>query len=262
MDPTRWAIMRQGIVAAVSENSGSAFRWGLIRLRQRTPAWRTSPSCDKPARLTDLMQSLYSDTVPCNAGGIGKFAVYAPSVSQASYAQTAAPAGTVMVTPAANTGTTVVTIANRGVGDNAGIIPAGLGDVGFNDRPIDLALVDAKAAAIAAMGADTAANRACRNTVVILITGGKDDGNATYNSAHDPASDRGAVHDGHRRRRDPPGPDSRHRRQAGGGRRVRAAGHRHVRAAGATRGRPTRPRSPRRSTTPCRAASPAPQIST
>jgi PQQ enzyme-like repeat protein len=188
MDPTRWAIMRQGIVAAVTENSGSAFRWGLIRLRQRTPAWRTSPSCDKPARVTDLLMSLYSDSVPCNAGGIGKFAVYAPSVAQASYAQTTAPTGTVMVTPAGNTGTTVVTIANRGVGDNAGIIPAGLGDVGYSDRPIDLALVDAKAAAIAAMGADSAANRACRNTVVILITGGKDDGNATYNAAHDPAS--------------------------------------------------------------------------
>ena len=54
MDPTRWAIMRQGIVAAVSENSGSTFRWGLIRLRQRTPAWRVSPNCDKPARVTDL----------------------------------------------------------------------------------------------------------------------------------------------------------------------------------------------------------------
>ena len=188
MDPTRWAIMRQGIVAAVSENAGSSFRWGLIRLRQKTPAWRTSPSCDKPARVTDLMMSVYSDAVPCNAGGIGKFAVYAPSVAAASYAQTTAPAGTTMVTAGANTGAAVVALANRGVGDNNGIIPAGLGDVSFNDRPIDLALVDARAAAIAAMGADTAANRACRNTVVILITGGKDDGNATYNAAHDPAT--------------------------------------------------------------------------
>ena len=74
------------------------------------------------------------------------------------------------------------------IGDNAGLIPAGLGDVGYNDRPIDYALVDARAAAIAAMTADTAANRACRNTVVILITGGKDDGNAAYNAAHNPAT--------------------------------------------------------------------------
>ena len=116
MDPTRWAIMRQGIVAAVSENAGSAFRWGLIRLRQRTPAWRLSPNCDKPARVTDLLQALYTDSVPCNAGGPNKFAIYAPSVSQASYAQTSAPVGTVMVTPGANTGATVVAIANRGRG--------------------------------------------------------------------------------------------------------------------------------------------------
>ena len=188
LDPTRWAIMRQGIVAAVSENSGPAFRWGLIRLRQRSPAWRASPNCDKPARVTDLTQLLYSDSTPCNAGGAGRYGVYAPTVAQASYAQATAPPGTVMVTPGANTGATIVTIANRGVGDNGGIVPAGLGDVGFNDRPIDYALTDARAAAIAAMTADSAASRACRNTVVVLITGGKDDGSIGYTGAHDPAT--------------------------------------------------------------------------
>ena len=45
------------------------------------------------------------------------------------------------------------------------------------------------------MTADTAANRACRNTVVILITSGKDDGNAAYTASHNPASDRVDVHD-------------------------------------------------------------------
>ena len=30
------------------------------------------------------------------------------------------------------------------------------------------------------MTADTAANRACRNTIVVLITSGKDDGDAAY----------------------------------------------------------------------------------
>ena len=190
-DPTRWAVARQGIVASVTENSGSSFRWGFIRLRQKTPAWRVSPNCDKPLRVTDLIQSLYGDTNPCNAG-TGKYGIYAPSVAAASYAQTGAtpPAGVtpVMITPAANTGSSLVTLANRGVGDNAGIIPAGLGDVGFADRPINLALIDAKAAAIAAIAADTAANRACRNTIVVLITGGKDDGNGSYNAANDPVT--------------------------------------------------------------------------
>lgn len=186
-DSTRWSIMRQGIVSAVGDNAGSEFRWGLIRLRQRTPAWRSSPNCDKPVRLADATQSLSSDANPCVAGS-GKYGIYAPSVGAASFAQTTAPAGTVMVTPAKNTGTSIVTIANRGVGDNTGIIPAGLGDVGYVDRPIDYALVDARAAAVTAMGNDTAAARSCRNTIVILITGGKDDGNATYAGAHDPAT--------------------------------------------------------------------------
>ena len=51
---------------------------------------------------------------PCAAsGGDGNFVIYAPSVTAASYAQTTAPAGTVMVTPAANTAASIVTIANR-----------------------------------------------------------------------------------------------------------------------------------------------------
>ena len=187
-DPTRWAIAKQGVVASVTENAGSTFRWGLIRLRQKTPAWRTSPGCDKPVRVSDVSQALRGDSNPCNAGGLNRYGIYAPSVTAASYAQTTAPAGTVMVTPGANTGTSIVTIAGKTIGDAAGFIPAGLGDVGYNDRPIDYALVDAKAAAVAAMAADTAANRACRNTIVVLITSGKDDGNATYNSAHDPTA--------------------------------------------------------------------------
>jgi hypothetical protein len=185
LNPTRWAIARQGIAAAVSENAGSTFRWGLIRLRQKTPAWRVSPNCDKPVRLSDLAQSLYGDSTPCTVGG-GKYGIYAPSVAAASYAQATAPAGTVMVTPGANTGNSIVSIVNRGVGDNAGIIPAGLGDMGFHDRPINYALIDAKAAASAAMTADSA--RDCRNTIVILITGGKDDGNSAYNTANDPTA--------------------------------------------------------------------------
>ena len=185
---TRWAVARQGIASAVGENSGSAFRWGLVRLRQRTPVWRNSPSCDKPVRVSDASQALQGDNAPCNAGGVNKYGIYAPSVAAASFAQSTAPAGTVMVTPAANTGSTIVAIANRGIGDNAALIPAGLGDVGYHDRPIDYALVDAKAAAAAAMAADSVATRACRNTIVVLITGGKDDGNATYATTHDPAS--------------------------------------------------------------------------
>ena len=92
------------------------------------------------------------------------------------------------MTPAANTSATITTLLAKGPNDPAGLIPAGTGGVGYEDRPINYALVDAKAAAIAAMAADTAANRTCRNTVVVLITGGKDSGDATYTAANNAAA--------------------------------------------------------------------------
>jgi hypothetical protein len=180
MDPTRYVIAKTGLAAAVSENAGSAYRWGLLRLRQASPAWRVTPDCDAPLTVTSGAFGLVGDVNPCNAGGSGRYALYAPRVSGASYAQTSPPAGTVMVTPAAATASAVMAIANRFINDNAGFVPAGEGGVGYDDRPLTYALNDAKAAAIAAMNADAAAMRACRNTVVVLITSGKDDGAGTY----------------------------------------------------------------------------------
>jgi hypothetical protein len=188
LEPTRYMIVRRGIMAAVSENAGSTMRWGLIRLRQRTPAWRAAPNCEKPVVSADALQATLRDSTPCNAGGPGRYGVYAPSVTAASYAQATMPAGTVMVAPGNGTGPVVFNTTVTSVGDDTGLVPAGQGGLGYQDRPIDLALQDAKAAAVAAMAGDTAACRSCRNTVVVLITAGKDDGDAAYTSAHDPVS--------------------------------------------------------------------------
>ena len=49
-----------------------------------------------------------------------------------------------MVTPAGNTASSIVTLANRNAGDNAGFVPAGLGGVGYDDRPLTYALDDAQ----------------------------------------------------------------------------------------------------------------------
>ena len=65
------------------------------------------------------------------------------------------------------------------------------------------------------MTADTAANRTCRNTVVVLITGGKDDGNAAYNAAHDPATTAATFLSVTGERRDAPRSDSRAGHQSG-----------------------------------------------
>ena len=185
LNNTRYNIAKQGLSAAVAENGSSTFRWGLIKLRQNTPAWRTGANCDKPVVLTDAFQALYRDNNPCNvSGGANNYGVYAPSVAAANHAQSSAPAGTTMVVPAANTANTITTILARGPNDPLALIPASMPGVGFADRPLDYALTDARAAAVAAMTSDSAANRSCRNTVVVLITGGKDSGDVAYAASH------------------------------------------------------------------------------
>ena len=189
LNATRYNIAKQGLAAAVAENASSTFRWGLIKLRQNTPAWRTGANCDKPVLVSDASQLLHKDTSPCNAGvALGNYAIYPPSVAAANHAQNTAPAGTVAVTPAANTAGTIVTLLNRGPNDNSALIPAGIGGVGYEDRPLDFALADARAAAITAMTNDSAANRTCRNTIVVLITGGKDSGDNSYAASHNAAT--------------------------------------------------------------------------
>ena len=55
-----------------------------------------------------------------------------------------------------------------------------MGDVGYEDRPLTNALLDAKVAATLATTGDLLTSRLCRNTIVILITSGKDDGTGSY----------------------------------------------------------------------------------
>ncbi len=189
LNNTRYNIAKQGLSAAVAENSSSTFRWGLIKLRQNTPAWRSGANCDKPVQSGDGTQAFYRDANPCNAGLLGNnYAIYAPSVAAANFSQAAAPAGTVVVVPAANTANIMTTILARGPNDPAALIPASMPGVGYADRPLDYALADARAAAVSAMTSDSAANRTCRNTVVVLITGGRDSGDAAYTAAHNPAA--------------------------------------------------------------------------
>ena len=188
LNNTRYNIAKLGLSAAVSENSSSNYRWGLIKIRQNTPAWRAPGNCDKPVLVSDATQLLYRDSSPCSAGAVGNYAIYDPTVAAANFSNSSAPAGTVVVAPAANTASTITTLLARGPNDPAALIPAGIGGVGYADRPLTYALDDARAAAITAMTNDTAANRTCRNTVVVLITGGKDSGDATYTSSHNAAT--------------------------------------------------------------------------
>lgn len=187
-DSTRLEIARSGIDRVVSDNAGSNFRWGLIKLRQSSPAWRTT--CDKPVRVTgNINLQGAADASPCSAGSLGKYGIFSPSVSATNFGnETLLGGGAQMVAPASGTSASVLTVVRRGIGVAGGLIPAGNGARGYEDRPISHALDDARKAAVDAMALDSAACRTCRNTVVVLITGGKDEGDGTYMSTHDPVS--------------------------------------------------------------------------
>ena len=187
---TRLEIMKSGIDLAVSANAGTMYRWGLIKLRQNTPAWRTSANCDKPVRVTNNGSlALVSDSIPCSAGAAGRFGIFAPFVASPSYSnETQYGGGARVVVPGNNTASLVLASVRRAINDPAGLIPAGAGGRDYEDRPIAHALDDARDAGIAAMNNDTAAFRACRNTVIVLITSGKDDGDPAYQASHNPES--------------------------------------------------------------------------
>jgi hypothetical protein len=168
---TRIEIARSGIATAVGLNSGARFRWGLTKLRQTNPTWAEVPNCDKPVRVTGTPPAAgASDASPCNAGA-GKLAIYAPHVGGSNSA--AASSTALLVAPGANTGTTIGSMMSLALPIHSGyLIPAGVDSATAEDRPLTNALTDAKAQIVTAMGADTTA--ACRNSVVVLIAGGKD----------------------------------------------------------------------------------------
>ena len=189
---TRLEMAKTGIDLAVSANAGAQYRWGLIKLRQTSPAWRVSPNCDKPVRITanGALSGSAGDTNPCNAGGGGgKYVLYPPTVASANFAnETQYGGGARVIAPAANTSAAMLAAVRRSIGDAAGLIPAGVNARTYNDRPLSHALDDARDAGIALMAADTAAFRSCRNTVIVLVTSGKDDGDPAYRGAHNPES--------------------------------------------------------------------------
>jgi hypothetical protein len=184
---TRFEIAKAGIAAAVAENNQRA-RWGLVKLRQDTPTWRVSPGCDKPVTVSDASLLTATDGSPCNAPGPGKFVAYPPRVATPNYDQSTLGAGLVVAPTIAASAAMVLDKVTRPLLDSQGLIPASRGGQGYADRPLTLALLDARKAAIDAMAADTAANRTCRNTVVVLVTGGKDSGSAQYLNANDAAA--------------------------------------------------------------------------
>jgi len=186
---TRIEVAREGLLAAVVENGGSVIeeaggrapRWGLIRLRQNGPAWPAA--CDKPVDLlANAGLAALGDATAC-PGAMTTFGIWVPTATGPNYTNTGtAPAGTIIADPADATQRRSQYVATRlaaATPSNAYLIPAGHDQLGFDDRPIRLALLDALNRAQAAVLADTTC-QACRNTVVVLLTSGGNSGDAAY----------------------------------------------------------------------------------
>jgi len=181
--PTRFETAKAGIAQAVLENQGLV-RWGLLKLRQNSPAWRnvnSSSGCDKPVRVTDNAALNVSDTSPCSAGADPvRHVIYDPATGGPNYGQTTSPGDSVVYAVGSSNAATNIRAAMLQPMGSGSLIPAGQGSSTFSDRPIYHALTDARAQATSAIAGDATATRACRNTVVVLVTSGKDDGNSTY----------------------------------------------------------------------------------
>jgi hypothetical protein len=192
---TRYGIALAGAARAVETNP-YLVRWALLKLRQNNAAWRTASACDKPVRVTgNSALSLVSDSSPCPVGGIGvggRYGISAPQTGGAGFSIETAPGDAVVVPlPTANIPSSNAALLARlesPVQDPLALIPAGRDTTGYHDRPLTHALEDARAHVVAAMNAELAATEACRNNVIVLIAGGKDDGDATYVDTHDVVS--------------------------------------------------------------------------
>lgn len=181
---TRLEIAKAGLALAVGDHP-AAVRWGLVKLRQNRPAWRdpaAAAGCDGPVRVTDSAALAAAwDAAPCATGSAttpNRYALYVPSTDGPSFQVTAAGSDALVVGVGAADATSRVLDALRGAVGSGSLIPAGRDTAAYTDRPLALALEDARTHVAATMASDDL--RECRNTVVILIAGGGDDGDAAY----------------------------------------------------------------------------------
>jgi hypothetical protein len=159
---TRLHVARTALVKALTDNSSVA-RFGLIRMRQTQPEWG-DPKNIQPVAVSDAGQQTNTEL-----GGAGKWAVTRPEVSNKNGTTAAQPP--IVLTDAANSNNSVFSVLSQGV-NGTGLIPAGFetGSPGVVDAPIDLLMDDAKTEATRLIAAD---GTNCRNTIVVLVVGGK-----------------------------------------------------------------------------------------
>ena len=158
---TRLLVARVALAKALGDNTGVT-RFGLIKMRQNTPSWGTAKNID-PVSVSDPGQQTLTEL-----GTAGKWAVTLPTVSVKNGSITSVQAPLVQ-TDAASSNASILSILNLGVGAGGSLVPAGKDEFNTVDAPIEFMLDDAKAEATRLIAAD---GTNCRNTVVVLVTGG------------------------------------------------------------------------------------------
>lgn len=157
---TRLSLARAALTQLINENTLVA-RFGLIKTRQSSPAVPNSVG-NGTATDSDLAQQTPNELTVAGTWSFTRTTVAADNGSL-----TTAPAGTVAYkADVSGSNANIVTLLSKGVTDAGALLPAG-GDTATKiDSPLNNMLLDAKTEATRIMAAD------CRNTVVVLVTGG------------------------------------------------------------------------------------------
>ena len=162
MDPTRYAIAKNGLAAAVSENASSIIAGASIRLRQTNAGLaRLAELRQARARHRRRPRSPSATPPPATAGSLATTASTPRASARRTTSQLVSGGTTSWSPPANDSATSVLTIVRQvRTATTLDSCRRAWADVGYDDRPLTNALDDARAAAIAAMTADTATYRA------------------------------------------------------------------------------------------------------
>jgi hypothetical protein len=157
---TRLSVARAGLRAAVQGNTRVA-RFGIIQMRQ------SNPQIGIMSNAGPVWVQAAAQQGPTESGSWdGRWSITRPVVDVANGA--AAAATPVVKADAVGANISVASLLTRNVDQDAALIPAGRDSVTDVDAPLANLINDAGAEATRLIAADTQ----CRNTVVILVTGG------------------------------------------------------------------------------------------
>ena len=157
---TRMAIARRALIRSLDDNATTA-RFALVKTRQGSPTLPAAGN-DFSVGVTDPTQQLNGDLGP-------KWKITRATVSGSNSLQLAS--GLMTSASAVNANATIRATLSKNIGESGALLPAGADGFGVVDAPVGLMLDDARVHAGVLISADLSAG-GCRNTIVVVVTGG------------------------------------------------------------------------------------------